>query len=158
MTDDLNTRVQFYVKKVWDLDNHPEIKINTRLRTTHGCYVTYHNKEGYIELSQMTLNQNDYVLTDILLHELCHWYCHISGLDDKDGHRDFENELNRIGSTSSECSIIKNKEILYMKAAMEYLNDIDLSNITDRYIEYIPTKNVKRLVDLYNNIVNKVAS
>lgn len=103
----LNDKARFYTKELWETNLTIPIKINTRLRTTHGRYCFSH-----IDLSKNILNEG-YLVDDTLLHELCHWYCHISGKQYDDYSKDFEDELKRIGASSTETTIIENGKILY---------------------------------------------
>lgn len=53
----------------------------------------------HLNLSAM----NDHAdAVDTLKHELCHWYCYVTGRDFRDGDADFEGTLRQFGVCSSE--------------------------------------------------------
>lgn len=56
-------------------------------------------------------------IVDTLKHELCHWYCFVSGLNFKDGDKDFEATLNSVGACST-YSRGSDKDKLYQQAVM----------------------------------------
>jgi len=61
------------------------IKINNRLKRTHAWFVTDH-ENSYIEVSKHLVQQNIYIIADILGHELIHYYLykHDKPYDDRD--------------------------------------------------------------------------
>jgi predicted SprT family Zn-dependent metalloprotease len=107
--------------------------------------------KNIIEIAQITSNQNQYIITDILLHELCHWYCHKVGLNDHDFSRDFENELIKIGSCSSKSTSVQDNKILYYRM-ISCSKEKDMEISISGFDEYVPTDNVKNLADSFNII------
>lgn len=94
---ELTKRAKFFSDTLWHKKCNLPIKINGRYRSTMGAY-----HEGQkIELARFVLS-DEYILSDTLLHELCHWYCDEIGVNSDDGACDFERELERIGASSTE--------------------------------------------------------
>lgn len=74
-------------------------------------------------------------LIDTLLHELCHWYCFTNGLEYKDGSKDFEDELRRVGATSTGVSSRSGSEVYYRyKVLKEPLSSIFNIKKIEEYI------------------------
>lgn len=57
---------------------------------------------------------DDLLTDDTLLHELCHWYCHEIGEDDRDHTKFFENELEKIGASSTYTTDLVNGKYLFI--------------------------------------------
>lgn len=104
----LNQKAKFYAKHLWDLDFQLPVKINKRLASTLGRY-----GQTEIDLAARIL-VDEYFTDDILLHELCHWYCHIIGEKYDDHTYFFEQELERIGASSSYTMDIRNGQSVYL--------------------------------------------
>lgn len=66
----LNNKAKFYAKELWDVDFDLPVKVSKRFKTTLGECI-YNDS---IVLSSRILD-NELFTDDILLHELCHWYC-----------------------------------------------------------------------------------
>ena len=103
---ELVQRAKFFAKILWHRNFNLPIKINKRFRVTLGLYYYGHS----IELSHELL-EDEYLLNDTLLHELCHWYCDTSFKESKDGSDDFERELRRIGATSTRTTDMNSKMV-----------------------------------------------
>jgi len=99
-------KAQFYAKELWDLDFDLPIVLNGRYKSVMGS-VHYKDREGKIPeklvLAEFLFDgkHNELTLDDTLLHELCHWYCSVSGKESRDNSRDFETELYKIGASST---------------------------------------------------------
>jgi SprT-like protein len=107
--EELNNKAHFFTMQLWNKELNIPVVINKRLKSTLGQYCP--NKT--IEISCRILK--DVTLTiDTLLHELCHWYCHISNKQWDDRTEDFEEELERIGASSTESTEIINGEYKYI--------------------------------------------
>lgn len=89
-------------------------------------------------LSQMLFNgyYNELSIDDVLLHELCHWYCSITGKNSRDGSQDFEEELKRIGASSTKT---KHASGVFYIGKCEKCNNI------------VVRKNTKRKLSRYLN-------
>lgn len=110
---ELTKRAKFFAKKLWHRNYNLPVVINGRFKTTLGRYYYWHS----IELSSELLD-DEYLLNDTLLHELCHWYCHTGNKQYEDGSEDFEKELRRIGATSTK------EEIRLLDINVLYLNKL----------------------------------
>jgi hypothetical protein len=143
--EEINDRTRYYACEQWDLDYPPFVIINRRLTRS---LARYNIGKNIIEIAPITSYQNKYIITDILLHELCHWYCNKTGLNDHDFSRDFERELDKVESYSSKMTCVDNGVILYYQPIeTTKKNDIEISICG--LSEYIPTTNVKKLSDTY---------
>lgn len=169
--DKINEIALVCSKHLWNREDIPKISVNNRLSSTFAWFIADDNK---IEINKHLLNQNKYIIIDILLHELCHWYCYVTGKNRHDWDMDFQKELNHIQSFPSE-TISSNFKYLYIeskykcdycdkeKTVIETLSCMNIypkTNIdccgmpmkkvsTKRIsIDYIPTNNVKILSTL----------
>ncbi|MFD0587655.1 SprT-like domain-containing protein [Paenibacillus sp. GCM10027627] len=98
----LNDKATFFTQFLWNKKLTIPIRINNRLKATLGQYC-----KDKIDLSKRIIH--DELLTDdTLLHELCHWYCDEIGEDNRDHTKFFEEELKRIGASSTYTSDYKN--------------------------------------------------
>lgn len=100
----LNNKAVFYAMELWGKIFNLPVVVNKRLRSTLAWYIP--NKS--IELSKEIINEK-YTLDDILIHELCHWYCHTNYKKWDDYTKDFEDELNKVGASSS-CKFSNSKD------------------------------------------------
>jgi SprT-like protein len=91
----LNDKAKFYAKTLWGRELNIPIRINKRLKSTLGQYCHTH-----IDISALILHEDELV-DDTLLHELCHWHCHTSGQNYDDHTKDFEDELESVGASST---------------------------------------------------------
>ena len=100
-------KAKFYASELWDLNFNIPIIFNGRLKTTMGLFESdRNNKPVQIELAKHIFDEyhDELIVDDTLLHELCHWACLIIGKNNKDGSRDFEKELRRVGANSTRSS------------------------------------------------------
>ena len=98
-----------FTKSTWGQELDIPVEFNNRKRTKSGSFIAIVNSkeellerkgQTKIELVTKKLQSHEDAI-DVLKHELCHWYCYINHLDFKDGDKDFENELSRVGATST---------------------------------------------------------
>lgn len=54
-----------------------------------------------VEIKINLASRDNSEILDTLKHELCHWYCFVSGLGFKDGDKDFEGTLLSVGASST---------------------------------------------------------
>nr|WP_082970868.1 SprT-like domain-containing protein [Mycobacterium sp. E3298] len=104
----LQEKAKFFVKHLWNMELDIPVRVNNRLKRTYGWCA-----ETYIELSPRILH-DELMTDDTLLHELCHWYCRKVGQEYDDHTTFFEDELERIGASSTETTIFKNGAFLYL--------------------------------------------
>ena len=100
-----------------ELENAPEHK--SRYHGQGGIGYTYDpnpawtdplaNPELSIAIANK-LHKNPLRTLAVLLHELTHYYCWYTGLDHKDGSRDFEDKLKELGLPNNFDDYIWNKE------------------------------------------------
>ena len=78
------------------------IKVNSRLKNCHGFYV-YNDEKGLrIELSKRLIDYApDYIIKDVLRHELIHYALHKLGRNFLDEDDDFKSELNKHDTSPS---------------------------------------------------------
>ena len=129
---ELQTFANNFCKSTWNLDA-PEIKVNNRLRTSLGRYV-YNNYHGYsyIELNgkQVALEGQFHcnILETVVMHELTHYAMHTLGKPFNDGDREFENELLRVGASSSSAVKDKAGNHAPMNASYHITDTVKLTN------------------------------
>lgn len=102
----IREKAKFYAKELWGLDFNLPIILNGRYKNIMGS-LYYKDREAKIPEKIMLAGSlfdgkyNELTIDDTLLHELCHWYCSISGKQSRDNSRDFEKELYKIGASST---------------------------------------------------------
>lgn len=106
--DIIHKKAKFYAKELWDVDFDIPIVFNKRLKRTSAQF--YKNK---IELGTIVYLMNELEFDDLLLHEMCHWYCEKIGKPDNDHDYYFEMELLNIGASSTERTELKGEELIY---------------------------------------------
>lgn len=119
----INEKAKYYSQKLWNLELDIPVIINNRLRSTQGQMFDYEGYKSEIQLSKQILD-NEYYLDDVLLHELCHWACKRIDKDYRDHSKTFEDELKRIGASSTETTDIKNGEYLFNYSYGQYICNI----------------------------------
>lgn len=149
----LNKKAKFYARYLWDLELDVPVKINARLKRTEGqLYYGTYKKE--LQIAKNVLHTG-YLLDDILLHELCHWYCYKTNKDHRDYSTPFENELKRIGASSTGTTELVNGKLMY-----RYEYGVYKCNICNKKLEtkdYIDEKHQHgRIVKEYNCCNNKM--
>lgn len=95
-----------YEPSYLDPENHPKIEI----------------------LLSDTLKTDIYMLTGVLLHELCHYYCWYMGYDHHDGDLQFERRLRELRLPS--CS-----DYRYSKEARKHISLFDFKCMMRPYVE-----------------------
>ena len=81
---ELNEFGKYLFKSYFEEELDIPITINNRLKRTHAWFVAECNP--YIEVSRHLIQQNIYIIADILSHELTHYYLykHQKPYDDND--------------------------------------------------------------------------
>lgn len=105
----MELKAKFYSKELWGISCDLPIVINNRLRTAN-ARIDFET----IELNKNYVNISEFMLDDILLHEMCHWYCYTIGQDYRDHSLFFEKELMRIGATRTDSIYFDKKEWFYL--------------------------------------------
>lgn len=179
----LNDKAKFYAKELWNLELDIPVILNGKLKRRMGSLVCKNKIEVNfkplplkIEIAKDLLepHYNKYHIDDVLIHELCHWYCIKIDKPSDDGSKFFEEELIRIGSHKTQ-SIKVSGEYHFTKCskcgkkttrnrtynqAIKYTNEkkyssqccrakIDYAGIIFVKDEYKPTDKLKELVDKY---------
>jgi predicted SprT family Zn-dependent metalloprotease len=102
----LEQQAKHFIKKYWDINEMPTILLVTRQSSlTIERKLDWDNYSGYYctDIKSIVLNNEKnrmYSLKrikEILLHELCHWYLHITGQPYRDSDERFARELIRVG-------------------------------------------------------------
>lgn len=176
----LNQKAKFYVKEIWGVDFNIPIKLNGRLKTTLGnTIITWvlGDKSKVTEInitkSLYTSLHDEHIVDDVLIHELCHWYCIENNLPSSDGDEYFENLLDELGCTSTReirrsgnmylivcnsCSkvvALKSSYNSVKKCIDKYRSKCCKDSLGYGGTEFIPSKykptdKIKRLVKKYN--------
>lgn len=135
-TEILCNMSNYLTNKIWKINFDGGIIVNGRFSTTYGQFYSQNN-QCFIEIATKVLVTNNYYLiTDILLHELTHWYTYNNNLGYDDLDDDFINELNEVGSNQTNCFNVSeeyHKEFFTDKVQkyveemikLDILNDID---------------------------------
>jgi SprT-like protein len=111
----INDKAKFYTKELWNMDFDLPIIINNRLRSTFAWFTG-----RSIEFNKNFETLSEHMIDDILLHELCHWYCKKIGKNNADKTLYFENELIRIGASSSETMELKDGKWIFWHQYYNY--------------------------------------
>lgn len=127
-----NDKAKFYSKELWNIEYDGEVVFNNRLRSSDGRFLS---EDNIIEFNKalLTLNCKDYI-DEVLLHELCHWYCYVSELEWDDGDFDFEEQIYLSGSRPTETSCIKSNMIMIIDdEAWYYCKNCDNSKEVHKF-------------------------
>ena len=104
---EINDKAKYFSNFLWGIEFDGEISINNRLRSTYAQFLMDTNE---IKFNKKFLNNlNEYFINETLIHELCHWYCYKNNVKDDDGDLEFETEIFKSGSRSTETTYIDNK-------------------------------------------------
>ncbi len=141
----LTAKAKFYAKELWGVDFDLPIKVNKRFKSTLGRFQVIDDNIT-IDIS-VALLDNELLADDILIHELCHWYCYTSGLNFYDGSKDFKRILRETGATESQ-------RLEYHEGW--YLFDVEQSRLNKEYDVYVPYKPDERIVALNNKFYQEV--
>lgn len=97
---DIQEYTEFLYKIAFNEKLKIPVKINNRLRTTIAWFVYDDNPR--IEVSGMLLDQNNYIIADVILHELTHYYLWSKDLPFDDNDDQFKIVVNRIGACETQ--------------------------------------------------------
>ena len=97
-------------------------------------------------------------LESVLKHELCHWYCQMTGKSYKDGSKDFEAELLKRGAMSTRFNLFKEES--WEKSAQQQAEVVSgkRNRLGDTSFKYYqsgklrPTDSRKLFIVFYNGI------
>lgn len=138
-----------FVEKTWGKGlNIPIVLYNRKNSGRNGFFrYGYHMlgtvKDYYpieIKLNTANLKKHDELL-DTLKHELCHWYCCVSGLDFDDGDKDFEEQLKLVGARSTHTGDNKEQSLAIQEAVIR-------STIKDTKFKIVRQDEIKNIIDM----------
>jgi len=141
----LTAKAKFYAKELWGVDFDLHIKVNKRFKSTLGRFKVI-DDDITIDISAALLD-NELLADDILIHELCHWYCYTSGLNFSDGSKDFKRIIRETGATESQ-------RLEYHEGW--YLLNVEQSRLNKDYDVYVPYEPDERIVTLNNRFYQEV--
>lgn len=182
--DELNKFGQYLFHMHFGEDLDIPIKINNRLKRTHGSFVSSLTGDNlYIEVSKCLAEQNIYVIADIISHELTHYYLykHKKPYDDNDIEfyaLTYRNGISRTNSTIIENDVIKYQYFKHESKCVcgfrieSYFPVVDnnfapvltcpkcnklltYNYMGYEYMDYIPRFNLRMMCDLYLDKTNK---
>ena len=87
------------------------IKINNRLKRTHAWFVSSDNP--YIEVSKHLIEQNIYIIADVLSHELIHYYLYKHEKPYHDDDIEFKALTYRYGISRTNSTTVENNIMKY---------------------------------------------
>lgn len=105
----VNFKVKKFAKEIWGLEFDLPIEISGRLTAKLGYMQVVFNRRTFsatatkLVFAKRLIN-GDYsegTIDSVILHETCHWALLTQGKPYNDGHPVFENELKRIGGSST---------------------------------------------------------
>lgn len=177
---ELNMFGKFLFKYFYNKELTIPIKLNRRLKRVDGRLVYFNNKniKPYIEVSQSLIGQSIYIVADVLMHELTHYYLYKKNKPFGDNDAEFKTLLFQNGISESETSISDNGEYKYgynqysVSCPCGFKTDLYLfEKVKDfhpilmcpnckkriqrsrnnglKYIKYQPTVQIKKVVDAY---------
>lgn len=107
----INKKAKIYTKRLWNIEFDGILKINNRLRSTYAWFI---EDKNIIEFNKQLLDLSDeyhLFIDEVLIHELCHWYCFKIGVDNEDGSFEFESEIYKSGARSTSVDDIVNNTV-----------------------------------------------
>lgn len=108
---ELNIFGRYLYKRYFEEDLDIPIKVNNRLKRTHAWFVA--DDDPYIEVSKHLIQQNIYIIADILSHELTHYYLHKHDKPYDDEDIEFYALTYKNGISRTESTIIENGILKY---------------------------------------------
>ena len=105
-----------YLDEIWGEKLIVPVKIDGRLQKALGYFSHYDEKRGrkesacVIKFAKKLFDYNEETVKSVILHELTHYVLYIRGSKEyADGKKEFEDELRRIGSHSTETIVVSGK-------------------------------------------------
>lgn len=79
----ITEKANYYANELWGVNLNIPVKRNNRLSRSLGRYIWEDYKGLEIEIAgKMFVNDyNELTVDGVIVHELCHWYCHLNKLD-----------------------------------------------------------------------------
>lgn len=98
----LKTMCEYFIKNAYGVELDIPVLINKRLKRSLGRYIEKGGKAYKIEFAGILLtNGNEDQIMSVIKHECIHYALHKLGRKHRDGQSDFENELIKYGSHST---------------------------------------------------------
>ena len=175
------TDLQDFAEYLYENTFGEELKIpvivNNRLKNTIAWFI-YAKKNIHIETSGFLLRQNEYIIADVLIHELTHYYLWLNKAPFDDSDDEFIKTVRNAGACETDtltndiimqCQytefIARHKKCnftnkIYVKKADENYEEplcvcpkckklIRYKRAKDKFMDYVPNKKIKDLVDGY---------
>ena len=143
-----------FTKTTWGRELDIPVEFNNRKRIASGSFVVYTDKndtqrKGHVKIDLVSKNLSSHEETiEVLKHELCHWYCYTNHLDFYDGDKDFENELSRVGASSTEFGYLNDKKSQFIQD-MTKSNKLKKSGFSDAKYKKITREKMFDLIEEY---------
>jgi hypothetical protein len=94
----IKSKSEAFIQKYWDTNKRPNIILDPDEEIEKSYYGAYEpSTESLIFRSEFLSILEVEQFEKILLHELCHWYLHVSGEEFRDKHVRFAKEIIRLG-------------------------------------------------------------
>ena len=176
---DIQKYAEFLYRNIFIDELEIPVVINNRLKRTIAWFVYEGRKQ--IEVSNFLILQDIYVITDVLLHELTHYYLYKHGFPFDDLDKEFIEKIKYIGASETNTFILKEKlkcqytkfiathekcnfsRAIYLKESE--INDEPLfceckgckkklkyKKEKEELLDYIPNKKIKGYVDVWKRL------
>ena len=148
-----------FAQSQWGIDLNIPVKFNNRLKSVSGRFrfkrknfePVLENRPMDIQLAPQIVKNHD-EMVGVLKHELCHWYCFISGLDYGDGDKDFEMELKKAGTFSTYFGYNDKERSSFIQDSTAS-NKMRNGRLTDVKVKKLDTSEMYRLAEQYNHSI-----
>ncbi|MGJ0146899.1 SprT-like domain-containing protein [Staphylococcus hominis] len=144
-----------FVQEMWGQELDIPVEFNNRKRIASGSFDVYTDKhdtqrKGHVKIDLVSKNLSSHEETiEVLKHELCHWYCYTNHLDFYDGDKDFENELSRVGASSTEFGYLNDKKTQFIQG-MTKSNKLKKNGFSDAKYNKITCEKMFDLIKEYS--------
>lgn len=151
---DIQKYAEFLYRNIFIDELEIPVVINNRLKRTIAWFVYEGRKQ--IEVSNFLILRDIYVITDVLLHELTHYYLYKHGFPFDDLDKEFIEKIKYIGASETNTFILKEKlKCQYTKfiATHEKCNFSRAIYLKESEInDELPNKKIKGYVDVWKRL------